>query len=158
MNRHSRRSGLHGGGDRLFAVLALVLAESLCASLCPPVQDSFPVLVHLQLDDGDLAGVDANVSGGTVGLLPLDTLNVDPRKVDYTPILIQTNDSPELGPVALEDLANLLALVVASHHLHLVVLPHWHGADAILGPQLLGEGGGHETAPGEYRFNSSFSA
>ena len=86
MNRHSRRSGLHGGGDRLLAVLALVLAESLCASLCPPVQDGFPVLVHLQLDDGDLAGVDANVSGGAVGLLPLDTLNVDPRKVDYTPI------------------------------------------------------------------------
>jgi len=128
-------------------VLALVLAESLCASLSPPVQDSLPVLVHLQLDDGDLAGVDANVGGGTVGLLPLDTLNVDPRKVDYTPILIETNDSPELGPVALEDLANLLALVVASHHLHLVVLPHGHGADAILGPQLLGEGGGHETAP-----------
>ena len=157
MNRHSRRSGLHGGGDRLFAVLALVLAESLCASLCPPIQDGFPVLVHLQLDDGDLAGVDANVSGGTVGLLPLDALNVDPRKVDYTPILIETDDSPELGPVALEDLANLLALVVASHHLHLVVLPHGHGADAILGPQLLGEGGGHETAPGEYRLNSSFN-
>ena len=73
-----RRSGLHGGGNRFLAVLALVLAESLCASLCPPVQDGFPVLVHLQLDDGDLAGVDANVSGGTVGLLPLDTLNVDP--------------------------------------------------------------------------------
>jgi len=68
-------------------VLALVLAESLCASLSPPVQDSLPVLVHLQLDDGDLAGVDADVSGGTVGLLPLDTLNVD----------------PELGPVALKD-------------------------------------------------------
>ena len=51
---------------------------NLCASLCPPVQDGFPVLVHLQLDDGDLAGVDANVSGGTVGLLPLDTLNGDP--------------------------------------------------------------------------------
>ena len=105
--------------------------------------------------------MDANVGGGTVGLLPLDALNVDPRKVDsnqdYTPILIDTNDSPELGPVALEDLANLLALVVASHHLHLVVLPHGHGADAILGPQLLGEGGGHETAPGEYRLNSSFN-
>ena len=84
-------------------MLALVLAESLndrkikcqlifpnvnicrsftylCASLSPPVQDGLPVLVHLQLDDGDLAGVDANVGGGTVGLLPLDTLNVDPKK------------------------------------------------------------------------------
>ena len=52
----------------------------LCASLGPPVQDGLPVLVHLQLDDGDLAGVDAHVGGGTVGLLPLDALNVDPSK------------------------------------------------------------------------------
>ena len=150
MNRHSRRSGLHGGGDRLFAVLALVLAESLCASLCPPVQDGFPVLVHLQLDDGDLAGVDADVGGGTVGLLPLDTLNVDPKKnmPDKVSMFGRKIDSPELGPVALKDLADLLALVVTSHHLHLVVLPHRHGSDSILGPQLLGEGGRHEAAPG----------
>ena len=139
MNRHSRRSGLHGGGDRLFAVLALVLAESLCTSLGSPVQDGFPVLVHLQLDDGDLAGVDAHVGGGAVGLLPLDALNVDPKQnmLNKVSMLGRRIDSPELGPVALKDLADLLALVVTSHHLHLVVLPHWHGADAILGPQLL---------------------
>ena len=128
-------------------MLALVLAQSLGTSLGSSVQDGLPVLVHLQLDDGDLAGVDAHVGGGAVGLLPLDALNVDPRKVDYTPILIETNDSPELGPVALEDLANLLALVVASHHLHLVVLPHRHRPHTVLGPQFLGERGRHEAAP-----------
>ena len=55
--------------------------------------------------------------------------------------------SPELGPVALKDLANLLALVVASHHLHLVVLPHRHRPHTVLGPQFLGERGRHEAAP-----------
>lgn len=122
----------------------------LCASLGPPVQDGLPVLVHLQLDDGDLAGVDADVGGGTVGLLPLDTLNVDPKKnmLNKVSMFGRKIDSPELGPVALKDLADLLALVVTSHHLHLVVLPHRHGSDSILGPQLLGEGGRHEAAPG----------
>ena len=38
-----------------------------------------------------LAGVDADVDGGTVGLLPLDPLDVD----------------PELGPVALNNLTHL---------------------------------------------------
>ena len=78
--RGKDKSGLHGGGNRFLAVLALVLAESLCTSLGSPVQDSLPVLVHLQLDDGDLAGVDTHVGGGAVGFLPLDALNVDPSK------------------------------------------------------------------------------
>ena len=56
-------------------------------------------------------------------------------------------DSPELGPVALKDLADLLALVVTSHHLHLVVLPHRHRPHTVLGPQFLGERGRHEAAP-----------
>ena len=38
-----------------------------------------------------LAGVDANIDGGAIGLLPLDPLDVD----------------PELAPVALHDLADL---------------------------------------------------
>lgn len=49
------------------------------APLGPPVEDVLPVLVHLQLHDGHLAGVNANVHGGTIGLLPLDALNVDPE-------------------------------------------------------------------------------
>ena len=94
--------------------------------------------------------MDADVGGGTVGLLPLDTLNVDPKKnmLNKVSMFGRKIDSPELGPVALKDLADLLALVVTSHHLHLVVLPHRHGSDSILGPQLLGEGGRHEAAPG----------
>ena len=94
--------------------------------------------------------MDADVGGGTVGLLPLDALNVDPKRICYAKqnsIFGGKVDSPELGPVALKDLADLLALVVTSHHLHLVVLPHRHGSDSILSPQLLGEGSGHEAPP-----------
>ena len=92
---------LHGGGRALLGVLALVLAQSLGAPLGSAVKDVLPVLVHLELDDDNLAGVDAHIDGGTVGLLPLDPLDVD----------------PELLPVALHNLANLLALVVTPHHL-----------------------------------------
>ena len=56
---------------------------------------------------------------------------------------------PELGPVALDDLADLLALVVAPHHLHLVLLPHRHRPHVVLSAQLLGQRGGHQTAPGQ---------
>ena len=94
---------VHGGGGarRLLGVLSLVLAQGLRATLGPPVQDGLAVLVHLQLDDDQLAGVDAHIDGGSVGLLPLDPLNVD----------------PELLPVALDYLAHLLPLVVTSHNL-----------------------------------------
>ena len=54
----------------------------------------------------DLGRVDADEDGGSVGLLPLDALDVH----------------AELLPVALHNLADLLALVVAADHLHLVVL------------------------------------
>merc|ERR1719411_130156 len=81
---------LHGGGGTLLCVLALVLAQSLGAALGSAVKNVLPVLVHLELDDDNLAGVDAHIDGGTVGLLPLDPLDVD----------------PELLPVALHDLAN----------------------------------------------------
>ena len=77
-------------------MLALVLAQCLGTSLGSPVQDGLAVLVHLQLDDHQLAGVDANIDGGSVSLLPLDSLNVD----------------TEFLPVTLDYLADLLALVV----------------------------------------------
>ena len=48
-----------------------------------------------------LAGVDADVDCGSVGLLPLYTLNVD----------------DVLLPVDLDDFANLLAFVVSTNHL-----------------------------------------
>ncbi len=53
---------LHGLG-LLGAVLAL---EKILA-----------VLVHVNLGDNNLGGVDADGNGGTVGLLAVDTLNVD---------------------------------------------------------------------------------
>ena len=49
----TRLRGLHGCGG-LLGVLALVLAEGLSTALCSPVKDGLAVLVHLQLDNGDL--------------------------------------------------------------------------------------------------------
>ena len=95
------RLALHSSGRGLLSIFALVLAQSLGASLRSPVQDGLAVLVHLQLDDDQLAGVDTDIDGGSVGLLSLDPLNVD----------------PELLPVALDYLAHLLSLVVTSDNL-----------------------------------------
>ena len=95
------RLALQSSGRGLLSIFALVLAQSLGASLRSPVQDGLAVLVHLQLDDDQLAGVDTDIDGGSVGLLSLDPLNVD----------------PELLPVALDYLAHLLSLVVTSDNL-----------------------------------------
>jgi len=93
---------LHGSSCcRLLCVLALVLAKSFSATLSSAVKDCLAVLIHLQLDNGDLAGVDTNINCGSVGFFSLDPLNVD----------------PELGPVALDYLANLLTLVVTTDNL-----------------------------------------
>merc|ERR1740128_1346006 len=104
------------------AVLALVLAQSLCSTLGPPVQDVLPVLVHLQLDNDHLTGVDTNINCSSIGLLSLDPLNVD----------------PELRTVTLDNLSNLLTLEVTTGNLNLVILPDRHTPDSILSPQLLG--------------------
>merc|ERR1712010_378059 len=108
----------HGSGGALLSVFALVLAKSLSPALGSPVEDVLAVLVHLELDNHDLAGVDSNVDGGAIGLLPLNPLNVD----------------SELLPVALDDLAHLLTLVVSSDDLHFIILPDRHGPDSVLGP------------------------
>jgi len=42
---------------------------------------------------------------------------------------------------------DLLSLKVSPHYLNLVVLPHRHGPDVVLDPQLLGQGSGHEFPP-----------
>ena len=68
-----------------------------------------------------LGGVDADEDGCAVGLLPLDALDVH----------------AELLSVALHHLADLLALVVAAHHLHLVVLADRHRAHAVLLAKVL---------------------
>lgn len=55
--------------------------------------------------------MDADIDGGAVSLLPLDALNVH----------------AELLAVALDNLANLLAFVVAADNLNLVVLANRDG-------------------------------
>ena len=69
-----------------------------------------------------LARVDAYIHCCSISFLSLDPLNVD----------------PELAPVALDYLAHLLPLVVASHNLHLVVLPDRHGPHSILCTEFFG--------------------
>lgn len=88
------------------------------------MRDSFIISVV----NAHLGGVESNIDGSSVGLLSLDPLDVD----------------AELLPVALDDLSDLLAFVVAADHLDLVVLADGHGADSVLGLQLLGQGGAHQ--------------
>jgi hypothetical protein len=103
---------VHGSGG-LLGVLALVLAGGSSAALGSSVEDLLPVLVHLELDDADLGRVEADVDGGTVSLLALDSLNVD----------------CELLAVDLHDLADLLAFEVSAQNLDLVVLTDGHGPE-----------------------------
>lgn len=120
--------GLHGLGGGLLGVLALILAESGQTTLAATLQDGLAVLVELQLDDQHLAGMDAHVDVGAVGVLALDLLDVD----------------DELFAVGLDHLAHLVALEVAADHLDLIVAADGHGTHIVLLAQLLGEGSGHE--------------
>lgn len=95
------RCGFHWSGSGLFGVLALVFSEGGQASLGATIQDSLAVLVHLQLDDQELRGVDADVDVGAVGLLSLYSLNVH----------------NELLSVHLHNLADLVAFVVSADDL-----------------------------------------
>ena len=63
----------------MLALISKPFLKDSCSAYCLPVQKILAVLVHLQLDNDNLAGVDADIDGGTVGLLPLDTLNVNPE-------------------------------------------------------------------------------
>ncbi len=67
---------------------------------------------------------------GSVGFLALYALDVQ----------------DEAASVALKYLAGLLALVVASGDLDLVVLAHWHAADAVFLAQLFAKRCTHELA------------
>ena len=97
---------LHGSGGALLGVFALILSKSLGPALGSPVKNVLAVLVHLELDNHDLAGVDAHIDGGAIGLLSLNPLDED----------------SELLSVALDDLAHLLTLVVSSSNLKLVTI------------------------------------
>jgi len=93
-----------------------------------PIEDSLPVLVHLNLGDNTVAGVDANLDRHLIGLLAGDTLNVDDVFL----------------PVAGEHLP--LALVLAAHDAHLIVLAHRQRAHLVLLAQVGAERRGHDHA------------
>lgn len=120
---------LHGLSSCFLGVFALVLAQSSQTSLGTTLQDGLAILVQFQLDDQHLAWVDAHVDVGAVRVLTLNLLNVD----------------DELLTVGLHYLANLVALVVATDHLHFVVTANGHRAHVVFLTQLLGQGGGHQT-------------
>lgn len=112
--------GLVGGGDLALALVGLggaVLA----------VEDRLTELGELHLGDLNVAGVNSDANGGTVGLLAIDLVDVD----------------DPLQAVASGDLA-LAALVHAALDLDLVVLADGHGTDIVLVAELLGEGSAHE--------------
>jgi len=110
-------------------VLALVLLAHAGASLA--LQDCLTILVHLELYDHHLGGMDADVHGGAVDLLALNSLDVDDKFL----------------AVDLHDLADLLALVVAPHNLDFVVLADGDAAAVVFGAEILGEGRAHDLAP-----------
>jgi hypothetical protein len=114
--------GLIGSGD-----LALPLVGLVSAVLA--LEDTLAVGGQLEFGDLNVGGVDTDGNGGTVGLLALDLVDVD----------------DPLEAVGGGDLA-LAALESTALHADLVVLAHGHGADVVLGAQLLGEGGAHEHA------------
>merc|ERR1711872_201374 len=103
-------------------VFALV-GQSLDPRQCFALQDSLPVLVHLQLDNDRLGWVDAHIDCSSVGLLSLDALDVN----------------HELLSVHLHYLADLLALEVTTHHLNLVILADGHTAAVVLLAQFFGQ-------------------
>lgn len=72
-----------------------------------PVKDGPPVLVQLNGNDDDIAGMNADGNARTVRLVPLDTVYMD------DPLLT----------VHLGDLA-LASLVLSSDNPHLIILPN----------------------------------
>lgn len=80
---------LHGLG-LLGAVLAL--------------EEGLAVLVHVELGDNNLGGVDADGNGGTVGLLAVDALDVDDP--------LAAVDLDDLALTALEGTANDHDLII----------------------------------------------
>merc|ERR1719474_2048747 len=107
----------------LFLVFSLGLSQGLKPGLSTSVQDLLTVLVHLQLDNLDIGGVDADRDSGTIGLFTLDPLNVNNIFLS----------------VHLRHFACLLAFVVAPSNDDLVVLSDWHAADAVLLSQVFGQ-------------------
>jgi hypothetical protein len=114
--------GLIGSGDLALSLVGLI-------STVLALEDALAVSGQLELGDLDVGGVDTDGDGGTVGLLALHLIDVD----------------DPLEAVGSGDLT-LTALEPTALHADLVVLAHGHGADVVLGAELLGQGGAHENA------------
>jgi len=91
------------------------------------LKDCPTILVELDRLDDNVARVNANGRGGAVGLVTMDTVDVD------HPLL----------PVDLGNLA-LSSLVLSPHNQDLVVLADREGAHIVLSAQVLGQRGGHD--------------
>merc|ERR1719328_383358 len=108
----TRKLRFHSSGS-LFCVFALVLAGSFSTTFSSAVDDLLAILVHLQLDDANLGWVNTDINGSTIGLLSLDTFDVD----------------TELFTVALDYFANFLDFIVLTNR---------HRPDSILLSKVLG--------------------
>merc|ERR1719270_2330922 len=94
----------------LFSVFTLVLASGLSASLGTSVKDLLAILVHFELYNAHFGGVDTNINRCSVGLFTLNAFDV------YA----------EFFAVTLDDLADLLAFVVATYDLDFVIFTNRH--------------------------------
>lgn len=110
----------------------LLLSDLALLGLLGPVttlKDGATILVELQLGDLNVARVDADLNGGTVGLLAGDLVDVD------DPLLAVDSD----------DLA-VTALGGATHDNNLIILTDGHAAHVVLLTKLLRERGAHHDA------------
>jgi len=94
-----------------------------------PLKDCPPVGIQLDGGDNDVARVDSDGGGGTVGLVPLDTVDVN---------------NPFLA-VDLGDLA-LTAFVLSADNADLVIFANGQRAAVVLATELLREGRRHDLA------------
>merc|ERR1712156_918986 len=121
----------HGGGCGLFCVLALILASSFGTSLGTSIKDLLTILVHLELYNAHLRGMDTNINRGSICLFTLNAFNVH----------------TEFLAIALNNLADLLAFVMTTYNLDFVILANGHVLHSIFWTKIFGEGRGHQLPP-----------
>ena len=108
------------GGLDLFLCLSFTGIDSSCNKS----NTGHSVLAFLDLCDGNIAGVNWELVGSSIGLVLGDLVNVD------RPLL----------SVDLDDFA-LVSLSCTSENNNLVVLSDWEGSDSILGSEGFRESG-----------------
>lgn len=106
-------------------------------------QYTLPVLVHFDAGNDHLAGVDTNGYGGTVRLVPLDTVDVDDPllAVDLghfalTPNVLSTGDSDLIISANGEGAGLPKNEILRAREKR--------GTDVVLCPEILGERRGHD--------------